>query len=69
MNPALKAEVNEMRGVLYERAAKETIPEHFTVEPTPDSPSATITDTRTGHSIDVGLCYLPGALKALAAFG
>lgn len=70
MNPVLKEEVEGIRSLLYTNATKDKqLPAHYTIEPIEGRPASRITDTRSGLSIDVGLCNLPGAIQALEAFG
>lgn len=42
--------------------------ERFTIEPNKLGNGRIITDTLTGKSVEVGLCYLPGAIAVLNTF-
>jgi hypothetical protein len=67
MNPALRAEVQDLRASMAAAAERRApLPGRFTT--TPDGNRVTITDTVTGRSTSVGLCDYGGARQVLAAF-
>lgn len=69
MNPALRAEVEGLRGSMAAAAERRAaLPARFTTEPAGTGSQVKITDTVTGRSTTVGLCDYGGAIQVLAAF-
>ena len=55
MNPALRADISEVRGSIIDAAEKIPMPARFTVAPSLHSPSVIVTDSETGRSVQVPL--------------
>ena len=62
LNPSLAAQVQDVRGGLLEAAESKPIPPRFLTEQNEQSPSVCITDSLTGHNVDVPL-FAYGAVR------
>ena len=54
-NPALREEIQTLRGGLYTAAEQQPLPSRFTTEPDPNRPAVIITDTTSGRQCTVSL--------------
>lgn len=65
-----RTDVDLLRGAMAGQVARkwEGVPDRYMVESL-DGPMSRITDTESGRSVEVGLCDMHGAIKALKAFG
>ena len=66
-----KNDVESLGGMMLAQQKKNAkgMPERFTRRALPDKPKVRFTDTKTGKTVDIGLCDSLGAIQILKAFG